>query len=232
MLWLVASPQIGTTCKSIEKEKESSMKKFSFVLSLVLTASAFAQSHSDDAVTFNMAVSTGAATCLPNASATVRVTPNGPNQDLEVSVRGLRPDTTYNLFVLQLPRTPFGVAWYQGDIQTNHLGTGRSRFTGIFSDETFTHAQGSGAAPVLHTGAFPDASVNPIFAPVHMFHLGIWFDSFADAMAAGCPATITAFSGDHTAGIQVLNTGTFANDQGPLRQVNFPASERKREDNR
>ena len=194
-----------------------------FVVSLALSASAFAGDYSE-AVTFNMAVSAGAATCLPNANATVRITPNGPNQEMEVSVRGLRPNTTYTVFVLQLPKAPFGVAWYQGDIETNAVGSGRSRFTGIFSDETFAHAQGSGAAPVLHTGAFPDASANPPFAPVHMFHVGIWFDSPADASAAGCPATNTPFNGDHTAGLQVLNTGGFPNDQGPLRQVNFPPS--------
>jgi hypothetical protein len=198
------------------------------LLSLALAGSAFADKNSDDAVTFNLAVSAGASTCQSNAAATVRVTPNGPNQDMEVSVRGLRPNTTFTVFVLQLPKAPFGVAWYQGDIQTNEYGTGRSRFTGIFSDETFAHAPGSGAAPVVHVGgAFPDASTNPIFAPVHMFHMGIWFDSFTDAQAAGCPATNTPFNGDHTAGIQVLNTAGFPNDQGPLRQVDFPASKPK-----
>src|SRR5947209_5999580 len=170
------------------------------VVFLVLTASAFAEKHSDDVVTFNMTVSAGASTCLPNANATVRITPNGPNQDMEVSVRALRPNTTYTVFVLQLPKAPFGVAWYQGDIQTNDSGSGRSRFTGIFSDETFAHAPNSGAAPVLHTGIFPDASLNPIFAPVHMFHMGIWFDSSVDAGNARCPATMTPFNGDHTAG--------------------------------
>ena|SRR5438477_10135152 len=169
----------------------------------------------DDAdVTFNMVVSAGAAACLPNATATMRVSPEGPNQELDVSVQGLPPNTAFTVFLLQLPHAPFGVAWYQGDIVTDRKGKGNSRFTGIFSDETFAHAVGSGAAPAVHP---QDASVNPAFGPVHMYHLGIWFDASADAVRAGCPGNVTPFNGDHTAGIQVLNTTTFPDDHGPLR---------------
>jgi hypothetical protein len=49
-----------------------------------------------------------------------------------------------------------------------------------------------------------------------MYHLGLWFDSAADAAKAGCPATPTPFNGEHYAGIQVLNTATFPDLQGPL----------------
>jgi hypothetical protein len=31
---------------------------------------------------------------------------------------------------------------------------------------------------------------------------------------------VTPFNGEHNAGIQVLNTSNFADDHGPLRQVN------------
>jgi hypothetical protein len=168
----------------------------------------------DNSVHFKMVVSAGAKTCLPNASASVRITANGPNQDLRVSAQGLPPSTTFTLFVLQLPKAPFGVAWYQGDVETDKYGRGSARLTGIFSDETFAHAPGSGAAPVLHS---QDATLGPIFNPVHMFHLGMWFDAAEDAAKAGCPATVTPFNGDHTAGIQVLNTSNFPDDQGPLR---------------
>ena len=54
---------------------------------------------------------------------------------------------------------------------------------------------------------------------MHTFHLGLWFNSPADAMKAGCPATVTPFNGDHNAGIQALSTRNFADDQGPLRQL-------------
>jgi hypothetical protein len=51
---------------------------------------------------------------------------------------------------------------------------------------------------------------------VQMYHLGLWFDTAADAAKAGCPATRTPFNGEHNAGIQVLNTATFPDLQGPL----------------
>jgi hypothetical protein len=41
---------------------------------------------------------------------------------------------------------------------------------------------GVGPAPVLHPS---DASANPQTAPVHAFHIGMWFDSTAEAVAAG-----------------------------------------------
>jgi hypothetical protein len=139
---------------------------------------------------------------------------------MDVSVSGLPANTDFDLFVLQLPNAPFGVSWYQGDVETDGNGRGSQRFLGRFSVETFGVAPGSGAAPVVHSSQpFPDASSNPAFQPIHMFHLGLWFNSPADAQKAGCPATETPFNGDHTAGIQVLSTRNFANDQGPLRQI-------------
>jgi hypothetical protein len=73
--------------------------------------------------------------------------------------------------------------------------------TGIFSDETF----------VLNPGTPP--------VPVEMDHLGMWFADPAQAVTAGCPGTVTPFDGDHEAGIQVLNTGNFPDNNGPLRRI-------------
>jgi hypothetical protein len=49
-----------------------------------------------------------------------------------------------------------------------------------------------------------------------MYHLGLWFNSPDDGAAAGCPGGPTPFNGDHTAGIQVLNTHNFPDLEGPL----------------
>ena len=38
-------------------------------------------------------------------------------------------------------------------------------------------------------------------------------------MANGCPPNQTVFNGDHTAGPQVLNTGTFQDLNGPLARI-------------
>src|SRR5882724_4032441 len=39
-----------------------------------------------------------------------------------------------------------------------------------------------------------------VLAPIHTFHLGLWFNSPVDAANAGCPGTVTRFNGDHNAG--------------------------------
>jgi hypothetical protein len=172
-----------------------------------------------DEVTFEMVRSAGAATCLPNAKARVHIESEGPVEEMRVKVEGLPPNTSFDLFVIQVPKAPFGVAWYLGDIDTNAKGRGAQRFIGRFSVETFSVAPGSAPAPVVFSGPFPDASLNPPFNPIQQYHLGLWFSSPQDAMKAGCAATVTPFNGEHNAGIQVLNTSNFADDHGPLRDV-------------
>lgn len=133
---------------------------------------------------------------------------------------GLPPNTEFDFFVIQVPNSPFGLSWYQGDIETNANGNGHGHFVGRFSIETFIVAPGVASAPVVHDqGPFPDASSNPQTAPVHTFHLVLWFNDPADAVHAGCPGAVTPFNGDHNAGTQVLSTNNFADDQGPLRMV-------------
>jgi hypothetical protein len=67
---------------------------------------------------------------------------------------------------------------------------------------------------------FPDTLLkNPETAPVHTYHLGLWFNSPQDAAAAGCPGAETPFNGEHNAGVQVLNTSNFPDDHGPLRAL-------------
>jgi len=191
---------------------------------LFTVAPMFAEDHDDDnnknnSLTFTMQVSAGAKTCLPKATAKVTITPVGPVEIMEVAVSGLPANTDFDFFVLQVPKAPFGVAWYQGDIETDKNGRGYARFMGRFNIETFAVAPGSTAAPVVFNGPFPDASTNPSFNPIQMYHLGLWFNSPQSASNAGCPATVTPFNGEHNAGIQVLNTANFTDDAGPLRQL-------------
>jgi hypothetical protein len=155
--------------------------------------------------------------CLPNATATVKIRPGGPVEVMDVHVSGLPPNTEFDFFVIQKPGAPFGLAWYQGDIETGDDGEGHGRFIGRFNEETFIVAQAPPvAAPFVHNNAFPDAVLNPTTNPIHTYHLGLWFNSHVDAANAGCPADVTPFNGEHNAGIQVLNTSNFADLQGPL----------------
>ena len=160
-----------------------------------------------------------ASKCLQNATARVTIKPGGPVEVMDVSVAGLPPNTDFDFFVIQKPGAPFGMAWYQGDIETDAYGEGHERFLGRFNEETFIVAQGSVPAPTVHNNAFPDAAMNPVTNPVHMYHVGLWFDSHQDALNAGCPGDVTPFNGDHDAGIQVLNTSNFPDLEGPLLKV-------------
>src|SRR6266550_3049820 len=171
-----------------------------------------------DSITFNVKVSAGASACLAtNASGRVTISDLGLVQNMHVEVFHLPPKTEFATFVLQVPKSPFGLAWYQGDILTNAEGKGVGDFAGIFSKETFILAPGVAPAPKV----FPDnATSNPATPPVQIYHMGMWFADSADAVNAGCPGGVTPFDGDHQAGIQVLNTSNFPDGHGPL--LNLP----------
>ena len=175
-------------------------------------------------IDFQMVRSAGAvaANCIPNAHAAVTVASLGPVEVMTVDIGGLPPHREFDFFVIQIPNAPFGLAWYQGDIETDAQGEGHQLFVGRFNIETFIVAQPPGGqpAPVVHNQPpFPDASMNPATEPIHTYHLGLWFGSPAAAQAAGCPNTVTRFNGDHRAGIQALSTRQFADRFGPLRNL-------------
>lgn len=170
---------------------------------------------------FNMVRSQSAVDkgCLAGASAAVAIHTVGANQHMTISLNVPQaPNTEFTVFVLQVPNAPFGVSWYQGDIDTDATGKGSETFVGIFSDETFTIAPG--VAPAAQVDQF-DATQNPAFKPVHGFHLGAWFARPAQAASAGCTKALTEFDGDHIAGIQALSTRQFGNNPntGPLRRI-------------
>ena len=88
---------------------------------------------------------------------------------MKVSVQGLPKNTGFDLFVIQTPLKPFGVSWYQSDVQTDRHGNGTATVRGIFNKETFTLVPGA-TTPT----------------PVHQFHLGLWFNSPSKPFNLGC----------------------------------------------
>jgi hypothetical protein len=210
-----------------QHSKNEQLKRRSFMMKTILTLAlatamgflgtaprAFAAAG--DLNAFKLVVSAGAATCLPAAVGRVTIHDLGPVQNMHVELAGLPAKTEFAAFLIQVPNKPFGLVWYQGDIITDRHGHGIGDFTGIFSEETFINGPGVAPAPSV----FPDdATSNPATAPIQVYHLGLWFADANDASKAGCAATVTPFDGDHQAGIQVLNTSTFADDQGPLRNL-------------
>lgn len=177
----------------------------------------------DAPFTFNMVRSPGlvsAPGCVVKAKGRVSIQKVGEAEEMTVQVQGLPPNTEFDLFVLSVPNFPFGLGWYQGDIKTDWQGKGTQKFIGRFNRETFSLAIGNAVpAPHVHSSPFPDASTTPLTPPVHQYHLGLWFNSPADAEKAGCPSAVTPFNGEHNAGIQVLNTSNFPDLAGPLKRV-------------
>jgi hypothetical protein len=78
---------------------------------------------------------------------------------MKVTLTGMPANTGFDLFVIQQPTAPFGVAWYQSDIQTGSFGTGSATVRGVFNVETFSVSLGGTAT----------------FSPTHQYHLGVWF---------------------------------------------------------
>jgi hypothetical protein len=190
------------------------------ILALVVAAlAATAAFAGDDTTSFKMVRSKAAVddNCLKGAKAQVDVrTTSTAQQVLDVTLKDAPKNTEFELFITQQPNKPFGISWYQSDFDTDNQGNGEVRARGIFSEELFAVAPGSVDAPQVDD---LDAQTNPAFDPVHTFHLGLWFGSPEEAQAAGCPATVTPFDGDHSAGIQAFSTRNFPALHGPLRQI-------------
>jgi hypothetical protein len=191
----------------------------SSVLVFMTTGLAFAVVD-EDHISFPMVVSKGASTCLPNAGAKVEIISDGEGEDMIIVAGGLPSNTAFDFFVIQVPNAPFGLSWYQGDLKSDADGDAVQHFRGRFSIETFIVAPGVAPAPlVFNDQPFPDAAMNPATGPVQTYHLGLWFNSPADAKKAGCADTVTPFNGEHNAGIQVLNTSNFPDGEGPLHDL-------------
>jgi hypothetical protein len=114
----------------------------------------------------------------------------------------------FDLFVIQQPTAPFGVSWYQTDVQASSTGTGTATVRGVFDSQTFSVSPGG----------------TTTFAPTHQYHLGLWFNDPSVPFKLGCEPgattpVITPFNGEQYAGIQVLNASNFPAAAGPLSHV-------------
>ena len=172
----------------------------------------------DDAVHFHLQRSAGAvgANCLQGATAAVTITPGGIVETMKISAHHLPPNREFDVFLIQVPNAPFGVSWYQGDLESDQNGNANGTYKGRFSIESFAIAPGVAQAPVVFQG---DGNQNVASPPIHTYHVGLWFGSPDARPQAGCPTTVTPFNGEHNAGIQAMSTNQFGDLNGPLRQV-------------
>lgn len=146
--------------------------------------------------------------CLPKAGGHVTITPGALNDTMKVSLHGMPANAGFDLFVIQQPTAPFGVSWYQTDIQVGGTGSGSATVKGIFDVETFSVSPGG----------------TTTFSPTHQYHLGAWFDDPNVPFSLGCEPgatspVVTPFNGEQHAGIQVVNTAQFPVNAGPLSHV-------------
>jgi hypothetical protein len=182
-------------------------------LSLTASAGAATQApaRSAAASSFSFALKPSSAAisaCLPHAGGHVTITPGALNDTMTVSLHGMPANAGFDLFVIQQPTAPFGIAWYQSDIQANSNGAGSATVKGIFDAETFSVSLGG----------------TTTFSPTHQYHLGVWFNDPSVPFNRGCEpgATspiVTPFNGEQNAGIQVVNTAQFPVNAGPLSHV-------------
>jgi hypothetical protein len=171
-------------------------------------ASTTSLASDESGFTFGLQSSPGIASCLPHARGEATIIPGSLNDVMKVSVWGLPANSDFDLFVIQLPNKPFGVSWYQTDIETNAHGRGSARVQGVFDVETFSVSPGG----------------TTTFSPTHQYHLGLWFNDPNQPFRLGCEPghaspVVTPFNGQQHAGIQVLNTAEFPGNAGPLSHV-------------
>jgi hypothetical protein len=157
---------------------------------------------------FKLVPSPNIAACLPHASGRATITTGRLNDIMKVSISGMPAHTGFDLFVIQQPLAPFGVSWYQTDVNAGGHGSGSATVRGVFDVETFSVSPGGTAT----------------FAPTHQYHLGLWFANPNTPFKLGCEpgATspiVTPFNGEQHAGVQVLNTSNFPVNAGPLSHV-------------
>jgi hypothetical protein len=178
------------------------------VMGIAAASGATTSTAAATSFSFALKPSPGIASCLPHAGGEVTITPGPLNDLMKVSVHGMPRNTGFDLFVIQLPNKPFGVAWYQTDVNAGRNGSGSATVRGVFDVETFSVSLGGTTA----------------FAPTHQYHLGLWFNDPNVPFKLGCEPgktrpVVTPFNGAQHAGIQVLNTAQFPAAAGPLSHV-------------
>jgi len=177
-------------------------------VSMGLTMASAASSSHARSFSFLLKPSPGIAKCLPHAGGRVTITPGNQNDTMTVSIHGMPSRAGFDLFVIQQPNKPFGVSWYQSDVNADRHGNGSATVKGIFDSETFSVSPGG----------------TTTFKPTHQFHLGLWFNNPRTPFNLGCEPgaatpTVTPFNGEQHAGIQALNTAQFPVNKGPLSRV-------------
>jgi len=149
---------------------------------------------SADAIPFNLVpAAPQIANCFPNAIVKVRVLPTEDELGTDtftLSAKGLRPNTTFAVFLTELPVAPFGAVQYIADFTTNGNGKGSVQVNAIIEE------------------AFSSQVFNGQRVRKELNHVVFWFANPADANECFAPADapMTVFDGDGQAGPAAFST--------------------------
>jgi hypothetical protein len=198
------------------------MRKFLMVAASVLVPGfAFAQSKPNQ-VAFSLAVNEPFLQCLAADGSTppvanVKVKRGNLADHLRISVTGLKPNLSFDLFTVQrssldangaaVPNFPgFGLAWYQTDLQADGNGNASAELTTILLDQIFGFD-----GDVLSDGSM-------LLPPTNTFHVGFWFNMPSDAAPCGFNVDKpTPFNGEHMAGpLAMISLPDKTTGLGPL----------------
>ena len=148
----------------------------------------------DNVVQFDLVPASAAiANCFPNATAKVKVllTADEIGTDTFIlSAKGLRPDTTFAVFLTESPVSPVGSVQYIADLHTNANGKGSVSVNAIIQE------------------AFSSQVINGQNNHKNLKHVVFWFADPADANECFAPANApqTVFDGDAVAGPAAMSS--------------------------
>jgi hypothetical protein len=133
------------------------------------------------------------ANCFPNATAKVIVLLKEDEVGTDtfiLSAKGLRPRTTFAVFLTELPAPPFGATQYIADLTTNGKG------------------KGSVEVKTLIEEAFVSQVIDGQRVRKDLNHVVLWFADPADANECFAPGAVpvTPFDGDGVAGPSMLSS--------------------------
>jgi hypothetical protein len=163
------------------------------LLSTLLPVSQSAHAQGLQPFSFNLVpASDPIANCLPNAAARVTVFPREEIRGvdtLDLHAEGLRPNTTFAVFLTQMPVPPFGAVQYIADFTTNAAGNGSVRVDAII-DEAFAFNNITGVRTDLN-------------------HIVFWFADPADDEDCVPGSAPGHFDGDGDSGVAAMSSKNF-----------------------
>jgi hypothetical protein len=182
------------------KEARNCMRRFRLAAPVALAGVllvAATQAQSPEPFSFDLTPSIP--NCFQNATAKVTVFPKEDLRGvdtLDLKAKGLPPNTSFTVFLTELPDLPFGATQYIGEFTTNAEGRGSLRVNTII-EEAFSSTTDSG--PRLRK---------------ELNHVVIWFADPADDDSCFGPGAgpKTPFDGDGEAGAAVLSSKNFLPD--------------------